>query len=203
MWITVDCFFKFLMCSCRACIAGTETVGASSGHLTWLFLLKAMAILSPFEDGPSTILSGPLSFSHHLAISLGLLPWLQKPSFLFLQPAGLALAHFGRHRPGWWRQRPDMLWTWEAIPGNASALYPLLSRIWTDGGCCGQRVELWWNPHPSVVTDILKMLNIWHRVVCLSCQILEDGKSRHRLSGDMHWHPWKHLVNILMGVANH
>lgn len=42
-----------------------------------------MAILSPFEDGSSTILSGPLSFSRHLAITLGLHSWLQKPSFLF------------------------------------------------------------------------------------------------------------------------
>lgn len=196
MWITVDPFFKFLICSCRVCISRTATVGASSGHLdieTGLpFLLDAMAVISPFEYGPSTILSGPLSFPLHLAISLGVFPWIKKHSFLFLQPAELVLAHFGTQRPGWWRQRPDMLWTW-----NASALYPLLSRIWTGGGCCGIQVELLMKS-----TSILKMLNIWHGVVCLSCQMLEDGKRRQRLSGYMHRHPWKHLVNILMGVTN-
>lgn len=138
MWITVDCFFKFLMWSCRACIAGTATVYASSGHL------KCGNYLALFAEGNGNSLSfWRWSFHHFIWSSVNFPPschFFRSPSiasktFLpFLQPAGLARAHVGTQRPGWWRQPPDMLWTWEAIPCNALALDSPLWRILTGGG---------------------------------------------------------------------
>lgn len=186
MCITIDCFFKFLMCSCRAYIAGTATVDASSGHpkcWNWLALFA--------EGNGNSVSFWRWSFYHFIWSSVIFpqschffrSPFMASKTFLpFLQPAGFALAHFGTQRQGWWRQWPDMLWTWEAIPWNASAFFPFFHEFELMGAA---GLNFWWHLHLSVVPDIIKTLNIWHGVVCLSCQIKEDGKSGHRLSGDM------------------
>lgn len=146
------------MCSCRAYIAGTATVDASSGHLkcwNWLApLLKAMAIVSfwrwPFYHFVwSSVIFPP---SCHFFRS----PFMASKTFLpFLQPAGFALAHFGTQRQGWWRQWPDMLWTWEVIPWNASAFFPFFHEFELVGAA---ELNFWWTFHLSVVPDIIKML---------------------------------------------
>lgn len=115
MSITVDCFFKFLMCSCRAYIAGTATIDASSGHLkcwNWLALFA--------ECNGNSVSFWRWSFYHFIWPSVIFppschffrSPFMASKTFLpFLLPAGFALVHFGTQRQGWWRQWPDMLRT--------------------------------------------------------------------------------------------
>lgn len=82
-----------------------------------------------------------------------------------------------------------------------SIIFPSLTwQIRTGMGWCGKQAKSL-TISPSVCNHKY-FLNVEHLdgVVCLSCQILEDGKRRDALSGVMHWHP--HLFNIFMGVAN-
>lgn len=82
-----------------------------------------------------------------------------------------------------------------------SIIFPSLTwQIRTGMGWCGKQAKSL-TISPSVCNHKY-FQNVEHLdgVVCLSCQILEDGKSRDALSGVMHWHP--HLFNIFMGVAN-
>lgn len=151
MSITVDCFFKFLMCSYRAYIAGTATVDASSGHLecwNWLALFA--------EGNANSVSFWRWSFYHFIWSSVIFppschffrSPFMASKTFLpFLLPAGFALVHFGTQRQGWWRQWPDMLRTFSRGHSlKCISIFPLLSRIWTGGGCW---VELLMN-FPSV-----------------------------------------------------
>lgn len=134
MSITVDCFFKFLMCSCRAYIAGTATIDASSGHLkcwNWLALFA--------ECNGNSVSFWRWSFYHFIWPSVIFLPschffrspmetlhsWLQKPSFLFCYL--LDLLWFILVRSGKAGDVNDLI-CWglsrEAIPWNASAFFP-------------------------------------------------------------------------------
>lgn len=140
MSITVDCFFKFLMCSCRAYIAGTATIDASSGHLKcWNWLARFA------ECNGNSVSFWRWSFYHFIWPSVIFppschffrSPFMASKTFLpFLLPAGFALVHFGTQRQGWWRQWPDMLRTFSRGHSlKCISIFPLLSRIWTGGGC--------------------------------------------------------------------
>lgn len=145
-----------------------------------------------------------LSVSHHIVISEGLFSWLQNVFFFFCDlfdwflvilvilvcsskasdVNDLMFADIQAH---------SLL--------DFSIIFPSLTwQIRTGMGWCGKQAKSL-TISPSVCNHKY-FQNVEHLdgVVCLSCQILEDGKRRDALSGVMHWHP--HLFNIFMGVAN-
>lgn len=161
-----------------------------------------MAILFPFVDGPSTIL--PVSFP----------PYCHFLRSLFMASKRF-LSFFATCLIGSWSFLVILVCSSKASDVNDlmfadiqahslldfSIIFPSLTwQIRTGMGWCGKQAKSL-TISPSVCNHKY-FQNVEHLdgVVCLSCQILEDGKRRDALSGVMHWHP--HLFNIFMGVAN-
>lgn len=163
MSITVDCFFKFLMCSCRAYIAGTATIDASSGHLkcwNWLALFA--------ECNGNSVSFWRWSFNHFIWPSV-----IFPPScHFFRSPISI---HGFKNLPSfsatcwicsgsfWYaaaRLVTSMTWYVEDfLERPFLEMHQHFSPSFTNLNWWGLLSwTFWWNLHLSVVPDIIKML---------------------------------------------